>query len=275
MACTRCGAAEHEVAACPKPAEPDKVDQLIARMTDLMQRANQPKPELEPEPAPAPVPGMTEEQISAKFEELVNQGKSGEAYKFVRDNAINPQMRSMYEPLLATMGQQAVQRLSDKFGDKFAKREDKFKKLQKEYGISDAALANPKTLDDLWLMTCAKDPTYKEEEYQSRLDQAKQEWENENKKHLIRPAGLGPAPVSVRAELKDDAERYLTFDEDPVRNAKLRTYLDRQLTRYGVSHEEWLEQRKIEEDPNMVEKFGEGPFSKRTWTRISPDKKGA
>jgi arsenate reductase-like glutaredoxin family protein len=272
MPCKNCGAADHAEVDCPKlKSEPDKVDLLIQKMSALLDRPA-PAPivaDSDPDPDPAPKPGPTQKEIAEKFKELVNSGKADEAFVYANEHGVAPQLRAMYEPLMATMGQQAIQRLKDKFGEKFAKREHLFKKLQKEYNLSDAALANPKTLDDLWLMTRAKDPTFAKEEEEARMTAAKKEWEDEANRQRVKPASLGPLAPPVREDLKADAERYLLFDPDPTVNAKMRHYLDRQLHAFGVTHEAWLEQRKHEDDPKFVEEVGEGPFKKRVWTRIS------
>lgn len=255
------------------PPTPDPNDQ-IAKLIEAMNRAAEPRPAVapvaDPPPAPAPAPGLSETAIAEKVNELLSQGQGGEAYKFLSQHAIGPQMAAMVKPIYSAMGQQNLNNLRSQYGAKFTKREPLFQQKMREFNMTIEHLADPKAADYVWRLTYTEDPTFAKEEADERLATAKAAWEAEQaaKTGPVVPASLMPPSISIAPEAKDDFEATVSEGLDPKQKAEVLEYLGDKLELYGVSPEEYLKQVKKADDPRATEHIGAGPFKKRMFTLI-------
>lgn len=274
MPCPTCGATDHAADACPKkPPAPDKVDKLVEAIQQLVNRpAPTPSPSPDPEPRPSPAPkGMSESEIGEKFKELVNAGKADEAFRFVNEHGITPRLNAMMTPVLVAMGEQNIQLLRTRDGERFTKREPLLRAKIREYGVTPPQLADMKVVEDLWTMVKGADPTWNKEITDEALKNARAEWEAENAKNVAARMPSGLAPITPpKPELKDDWDKFVGSGLSEKERREYVDYLEHNLSEYGVSPEAYLAQLKAQDDPRNVEQVGIGPFKKRTWTRVTP-----
>lgn len=258
----------------PEPNAPDPaVDKLIAALDAAAKRAVDSArltapPAPAPTYAPAPIDPAIEAAREAELADLeadFNKGEGRKALKKIQDRTLGP-ISDNIKQLARANAESNVQRLRDRFGEKFTKREALFRAHQREYGVADEQLADPKILDQLWKVTYSNDPTYVEEEVDARLKAADDE--------RLRKAAEAPPPslspitdlISVPDDIKEQAKSH--FSED----AAARSWEIAQLASYGISPEQFIRQSRKNNDPEYTTSVGAGPYAKKLWTEIGDHK---
>jgi len=249
----------------PTPAaatlDSSSIDRLVAAIRDRDGvAAPAPSPAT---PAPAPTASDT---LSVEFERLMNEGKAADALALVRDRAFAPQQAQLLT-LARSMGEQNVTALRTQFGDKFTKREKKFREAQKKFGVSPEQLADPAIVEQLWQVTYSSDPSYVEEEVESRMKAA--ETARQAAASTAVP-GFSPIPSDVLGAIpeseREKVEKLLPDGVDV-------SYIRRQLDAYGVSWTAYLKQLAIERDETDPEEWvGSGKIRRRIFNPLTSRK---
>lgn len=271
MACTICGEAAHEVAACPKAPAPDSADKLLSLLDRAANRAAEATreaietsrvaalspPASAPEPpAPGPDPGK---ELRKRAEELINAGRAGEALELIQQTTFGPQSAAL-ATLARSVGQTNVNELRRVYGQKFTKREAAFNSTVRQYN-AETALADPKVVEQLWNITIANDPTYVKEEVDERLKAADEE---RRAQIASMPPPLSPIEESLALPdtMKALAKKHL--DEDD----KERVWQLQQIAAYGLTLEQYLRQADKAGDPESTYGIGVGKWRRDIWTQI-------
>jgi hypothetical protein len=147
-------------------------------------------------------------------EERIAEGKAGEVIKELQEQTLGPQAEATRE-IARSVGESNVDRLRDKFGEKFTKREPLFRSLQRKYKITDEQLAKKEVTDQLWKMTQIEDPKFMEEEVEDRMKRAE---EDRRRKLADTPPALAPVTAALvedtRDEYKELAKDFLADDDE-------------------------------------------------------------
>jgi len=248
----------------PAP-DPDSIERLIAAI-----RGVQPAPS-----AVAAPPTAADDEVAKKFEDLINSGHAADAWKLARQAAFIPQQEQM-RALARQAASLNIEGLRSRYGDKFKKREDRFRAKQKEFGIAEESLAEPKMAHDLFMVVLGEDhETFVKEETDSRMAAA--EAERKQKEAASPPPSLAPLNAILSESPEPDRARVeKVLKSHGLDDPETLAYARRQVVDvFGIPWMAYIHQLEKEDDPRYTSLHGVGPFRRRSWTMIGdhPEKK--